>query len=59
VSILPASLQQQYAYLQVSFIQLENIPVNTEVVLAYKATNKSAALRWFIENYNIAGSAGR
>jgi DNA-binding transcriptional LysR family regulator len=52
VSILPASLQQQYAYLRVSFIPLEDIPVNTEVVLAYKTTNKSAALKWFIENYN-------
>jgi len=56
VSILPASLQQQYSYLQVSFIELENIPVNTEVVLAYKPSNKSAALKWFIENYN--GQAG-
>ncbi len=52
VSILPASLKQQYAYLQVSFVELENIPVNTEVVLAYKASNKSAALKWFVENYN-------
>jgi DNA-binding transcriptional LysR family regulator len=52
VSILPASLKQQYAYLHVSFIELENIPVNTEVVLAYKPSNKSAALKWFIEKYN-------
>jgi DNA-binding transcriptional LysR family regulator len=52
VSILPLSLKQQYAYLQVSFIELTNIPVNTEVVLAYKASNKSPALKWFIENYN-------
>jgi DNA-binding transcriptional LysR family regulator len=52
VSILPASLQQQYAYLQVSFIPLQDIPVNTEVVLAYKTSNKSAALKWFIEHYN-------
>lgn len=52
VSILPVSLQQQYAYLQVSFIPLNDIPVNTEVVLAYKSSNKSAALKWFIENYD-------
>jgi DNA-binding transcriptional LysR family regulator len=52
VSILPASLKEQYAYLQVAFIPLENIPVNTEVVLAYKPSNKSAALKWFIDNYN-------
>lgn len=52
VSILPASLQQQYNYLGVSFIKLEDIPVNTEVVLAYKPGNKSAVLQWFITNYN-------
>jgi len=51
VSILPYSLKQQYGYLKVSFIELENIPVNTEVALAYKPTNKSAALQWFIEHY--------
>ncbi len=51
VSILPASLRQQYGYLKVSFIPLENIPVNTEVVLAYKQNNKNPALKWFIENY--------
>ncbi|HEY0245666.1 MAG TPA: LysR family transcriptional regulator [Mucilaginibacter sp.] len=52
VSILPLSLKRQYAYLQVSFIELDKIPVNTEVILAYKPSNKSAALKWFIENYN-------
>lgn len=52
VSILPYSLKQQYGYLKVSFIELENIPVNTEVVLAYKQSNKSAALNWFIEHYH-------
>ena len=52
VSILPCSLKRQYGYLDVSFIELENIPVNTEVVLAYKETNRSAALKWFIDNYS-------
>ena len=51
VSILPSSIKRQYHYLQVSFIELDQIPVNTEVVLAYKQTNKSTALKWFIENY--------
>ena len=58
VSILPYSLKQQYGYLKVSFIELENIPVNTEVVLAYKQTNKNAALKWFIEHY-IKRAPGR
>ena len=52
VSILPYSLKHQYSYLKVSFIELENIPVTTEVVLAYKENNKSTALKWFIENYD-------
>jgi DNA-binding transcriptional LysR family regulator len=54
VSILPYSLRQQYGYLKVSFIELEKMPVNTEVVLAYKRTNKSAALKWFIEHYHFS-----
>lgn len=52
VSILPYSLKQQYSYLKISFIELVDIPVNTEVVLAYKLTNKSAALAWFIQHYH-------
>jgi len=51
VSILPSSLRQQYSFLKVSFIELEKIPVNTEVVLAYKQSNKNAALQWFVEHY--------
>lgn len=51
VSILPYSLKQQYGSLKISFLELQNIPVTTEVVLAYKQTNKNAALKWFIENY--------
>ncbi|HEV2482074.1 MAG TPA: LysR substrate-binding domain-containing protein [Puia sp.] len=51
VSILPYSLKQQYSHLKVSFIELQNIPVTTEVVLAYKQNNKSAALKWFTHNF--------
>jgi DNA-binding transcriptional LysR family regulator len=51
ISILPHSLKQKYGYLNVSFIKLDDIPINTEVVLAYKQSNKKAALKWFIENY--------
>jgi DNA-binding transcriptional LysR family regulator len=52
VSILPLSLRQQYEYLKVSFIELADIPVSTEVVLAYKKSNLNPALKWFIDNYN-------
>jgi len=51
VSILPASLKQQYGHLKVGFIELKNILVNTEVILASKQSNKSAALKWFIHRY--------
>ena len=52
VSILPKSLKKQYAHLKVSFIELKNIPINTEVVVAYKQKNRNPALKWFIDNYN-------
>jgi len=51
VSILPLSLKKQYGNMKISFVELEGIPVNTEVVLAYKASNKNPALKWFIEHY--------
>lgn len=51
VSILPSSLKKQYGHLNLEFIKLDNIPVKTEVVLAYKAANRNVALNWFIENY--------
>lgn len=52
VSILPLSLKKQYDHLKVSFIELIDIPVNTEVVVAYKASNRNPALKWFIDNYS-------
>ncbi|MCC8427063.1 LysR family transcriptional regulator [Mucilaginibacter sp. UR6-11] len=52
VTILPLSLKQQYAGLQLSFAELRDIPVNTEVVLAYKKANLNGALKWFIKNYS-------
>ncbi len=55
VSILPLSLKRQYDHLKVSFIELKDIPVNTEVVVAFKQTNRNPALKWFIDNYNNTG----
>jgi len=51
VSILPSSLKNQYAQLKVAYITLDDIPVNTEVVLAYKESNQNPALEWFISHY--------
>jgi DNA-binding transcriptional LysR family regulator len=56
VSILPSSLRQQYQYLNLTFIGLNHIPVNTEVVLAYKPGNRNPVLKWFIENYRASGN---
>jgi DNA-binding transcriptional LysR family regulator len=52
VSILPSSLEQQYAGLDVSFIRLNEIPITTEVVLAYKESNPNPALQWFMQKYS-------
>src|SRR6201996_3826007 len=54
VSILPLSLKQKYGYLKVSFIELTDMPVSTEVVLAYKQNNKKTALKWFIAHYKTS-----
>ena len=59
VSILPLSLRQQYKHLKVTYIELKHIPVNTEVVLAYKPLSRSAALAWFIDNYNVGQKGGK
>ena len=59
VSILPLSLKHQYSHLKVTFIELKNIPVNTEVVLAYKPLSRSAVLAWFIDNYNVGQKGGK
>jgi len=49
ISILPLSVKNKNASLR--FIPLHNIPVKTEVVLAYRANGSNAALNWFIKNY--------
>jgi DNA-binding transcriptional LysR family regulator len=49
ISILPLSVKNDNSNLR--FVLLDKMPVKTEVVLAYKAGNKNAALNWFIENY--------
>ncbi|MHA4895770.1 LysR family transcriptional regulator [Pedobacter sp. PWIIR3] len=52
VSILPSSLEKQYSGLNLSFFPLADIPISTEVVMAYKKENSSPALKWFIERYS-------
>jgi len=59
VSILPASLGQQYAHLKLAFVAIDDIPVNTEVVLAYKSSNRNAALNWFIDHYIVTHIGSR
>lgn len=51
ISIVPQSLQTQYAYLNLSFIPLPEIEVSTEVVLAYKAPHAHPAVDWFVQQY--------
>jgi len=49
ISILPLSVKNKNINLH--FIPLLNIPVKTEVVLAYRANRLNAALNWFVKNY--------
>ncbi|MES2730193.1 MAG: LysR substrate-binding domain-containing protein [Bacteroidota bacterium] len=51
VSIVPSSLQEQYAYLNLSFFSLSRLPIATEVVLAYNPNQSNPAIDWFIEKY--------
>jgi DNA-binding transcriptional LysR family regulator len=57
VSILPASLRKQYSHLKLAFVELKDIPVTTEVVMAYKSGNRNVALKWFIDHYIVTHSA--
>ncbi len=49
ISILPLSVKNKNANLR--FIPLQEMPIKTEVVLAYRAGNHNVALNWFIDNY--------
>jgi DNA-binding transcriptional LysR family regulator len=51
VSIIPQTLKKQYAGMDVNFITLKNIPVTTEVVLAFRKSNSSQVIDWFIKEY--------
>lgn len=51
VSILPQSLEKQYKNSTVQFIPLTNIPISTEVVLAYKESKVNQVAKWFIKKY--------
>lgn len=49
ISILPLSAKNEN--FKIDFIPLNEMPVKTEVVLAYRAGNQNLALNWFIKNY--------
>lgn len=51
VSILPKTLKKQYGNMRLTFIELDHIPVQTEVVLAYKKSNSNLLLKWFIDHF--------
>ncbi|WP_423148160.1 LysR family transcriptional regulator [Rubrolithibacter danxiaensis] len=49
ISIVPASLKEQYSYLNISFHNLNHTAIATEVVLAYRDNNLHPATEWLIE----------
>lgn len=52
VSIVPFSLQEQYSYLSLRFIPIPEIPLFTEVVLAYKPAKLHPATNWFLHRFS-------
>ncbi|QNF33176.1 LysR family transcriptional regulator [Adhaeribacter swui] len=51
VSIVPASVQEQYPFLKLAYYDLKEIPISTEVVLAYKPAASNAVTDWFIQQF--------
>ncbi|RYG07778.1 MAG: LysR family transcriptional regulator [Chitinophagaceae bacterium] len=51
ISIVPASLKENFSHLELDFISLQELPINTEVVLAFKEANKHPAALWFIDRF--------
>jgi DNA-binding transcriptional LysR family regulator len=58
VSIVPHSLQEQYAFLKLTFIDMPALPFSTEVLLAYNPRQSHAALEWFIAQYTAGFTKG-
>ncbi|WP_207420431.1 LysR family transcriptional regulator [Desertivirga brevis] len=56
VSIVPSSLKNSFDHLNLSFINLNHLPITTEVVLALKPGNQHPATRWFIEKFPMKAS---
>lgn len=50
VSILPAAIKAHYPELKLAYIELPELQISTEVVLAFKA-EKNEAVDWFVKRY--------
>jgi DNA-binding transcriptional LysR family regulator len=59
VSIVPQSLQEQYAFLNLSFFPLSDLSLTTEVVLAYHSEQRHPAVQWFLANYTAKFDHGK
>ena len=51
MSIVPESLQEQYAFLNLCYFALTPLPFTTEVVLAYNPEQSHPAIEWFMAHY--------
>jgi DNA-binding transcriptional LysR family regulator len=51
VSVVPQSLQEQYAFLNLSYFPLSALSVTTEVVMAYHPEQSHPAIEWFLAHY--------
>jgi len=51
VSILPSAIQEHFPDLRLQYIDLAELSITTEVVMAYK-TQQNEAINWFTANYS-------
>jgi DNA-binding transcriptional LysR family regulator len=49
LSLVPHSLKDTFTHLNISFLDLPALPINTEVVIAYKKENYAGVNKWFID----------
>ena len=51
VTIIPGRLKNQYSSAKLSFYELSEFNIATELVIAYKRISGNPAAEWFIEKY--------
>lgn len=53
VSIVPASLKGSFMHLNLEFFDLSELPITTEVLMAFREGNDHPASKWFIDRFQF------